>query len=175
MKFQTTPISGVAVVDLNKLEDERGFFARAFCSAEFERQGLNNNIVQANTSFNHYAGTLRGMHYQIAPALETKFVRCISGAIHDVIVDLRPDSPTYREHFGIELSAANRTALFVPANFAHGYITLEDNSEVLYLVSNSYMPDCERGLRHNDPALEIQWPKVVEHISDKDTQWPLLT
>ncbi|MFK7997009.1 MAG: dTDP-4-dehydrorhamnose 3,5-epimerase [Granulosicoccus sp.] len=175
MKFQKTPIEGVYVVDLNRLEDERGFFARAFCQAEFEEHGLNSNIVQANTSFNRYAGTLRGMHYQVAPALETKFVRCIRGAIHDVIVDLRPDSPTYREHFGIDLTADNRTALFVPANFAHGFQTLEDDSEVFYLVSGAYTPECERGLRHDDPMLSIQWPRAVSSQSEKDANWPLLT
>jgi len=174
VKFQSTTIDGVFVVDLDKLEDERGFFARAFCHKEFDQHGLNNRVVQANTSFNYHAGTLRGMHYQVDPAPETKFVRCISGAIHDVIVDLRKNSPTYRQHFGVELTAENRKALFVPANFAHGFITLEDNSEVFYLVSGSYTPECERGLRHDDPALAINWPRPVISVSDKDSNWPLL-
>jgi dTDP-4-dehydrorhamnose 3,5-epimerase len=174
VKFQTTAIDGVHIVDLDRLEDERGFFARAFCYKEFAQHGLDNRVLQANTSFNHSAGTLRGMHYQVEPAPETKFVRCIAGSVYDVIVDLREDSATYRQHIGVELSAENRKALFVPANFAHGFITLDDKSEVFYLVSGEYTPACERGLRHDDPALAINWPREVLSVSEKDQNWPLL-
>lgn len=174
MIFTKTALAGAVIVDLNRIEDERGFFARAFCQNEFDNASLNGTVVQANMSFNQHAGTIRGMHYQVAPALETKFVRCIRGSIVDVIVDLRADSSTYLQHIAVELSAENRTALFVPANFAHGFQTLQDDSEVLYMVSGFYTPECERGLRHNDPALGINWPSPVEHISDKDGKWPLL-
>ncbi|MGQ7843574.1 dTDP-4-dehydrorhamnose 3,5-epimerase [Granulosicoccus sp. 3-233] len=174
MQFTPTALEGAMIVDLQRLEDERGFFARSFCRQEFEQLGMNSDVVQANVSFNVNKGTLRGMHYQVAPALETKLVRCTRGAIVDVIVDMRESSPTYRQHIAVELSAENRRALFVPANFAHGFQTLEDDSEVMYLVSGYYTPECERGLRYNDPALNIQWPVPVQHMSDKDAQWPLL-
>ena len=174
MKFQTTDIQGLCVVDLDLLEDERGFFARGFCENEFQQNGFDVRFVQANTSYNRLKGTVRGMHYQIAPALEAKYVRCISGAIYDVVVDLREDSPTHLHHFGIKLTAENRTALFIPPNFAHGFQTLEDNSELLYQVSAPYTPECERGLRHDDPKLGISWPLEVSNISEKDASWPLL-
>ncbi len=174
MQFTPTALEGAMIVDLQRLEDERGFFARSFCRREFEQLGMNSDVVQANVSFNVNKGTLRGMHYQVAPAPETKLVRCTRGSIVDVIVDMRESSPTYRQHIAVELTAENHRALFVPANFAHGFQTLEDNSEVMYLVSGFYTPECERGLRFNDPALNIQWPVPVEHMSDKDTQWPLL-
>ncbi len=174
MQFTPTALEGAMIVDLQRLEDERGFFARSFCRREFDQLGMNSDVVQANVSFNVNKGTLRGMHYQVAPAPETKLVRCTRGSIVDVIVDMRESSPTYRQHIAVELTADNHRALFVPANFAHGFQTLEDNSEVMYLVSGFYTPACERGLRFNDPALNIQWPVPVEHMSDKDTQWPLL-
>lgn len=174
MQFTPTALEGAMIVDLQRLEDERGFFARSFCRREFDQLGMNSDVVQANVSFNVSKGTLRGMHYQVAPAPETKLVRCTRGSIIDVIVDMRESSPTYRQHIAVELTAENHRALFVPANFAHGFQTLEDNSEVMYLVSGFYTPECERGLRFNDPALNIQWPVPVEHMSDKDTQWPLL-
>lgn len=174
MQFTPTALEGAMIVDLQRLEDERGFFARSFCRREFDQLGMNSDVVQANVSFNVNKGTLRGMHYQVAPAPETKLVRCTRGSIIDVIVDMRESSPTYRQHIAVELTAENHRALFVPANFAHGFQTLEDNSEVMYLVSGFYTPECERGLRFNDPALNIQWPVPVEHMSDKDTQWPLL-
>ena len=174
MQFTPTALEGAMIVDLQRLEDERGFFARSFCRREFDQLGMNSDVVQANVSFNVNKGTLRGMHYQVAPAPETKLVRCTRGSIVDVIVDMRESSPTYRQHIAVELTAENHRALFVPANFAHGFQTLEDNSEVMYLVSGFYTPECERGLRFNDPALNIQWPVPVEHMSDKDTQWPLL-
>ena len=174
MQFTATELEGAMIVDLQRLEDERGFFARSFCRREFEQLAMNSDVVQANVSYNVNKGTLRGMHYQVAPAPETKLVRCTRGSIVDVIVDMRESSPTYRQHIQVELTAQNHRALFVPANFAHGFQTLEDDSEVMYLVSGFYTPECERGLRFNDPALNIQWPVPVEHISDKDRQWPLL-
>ncbi len=174
MNFKETKLKGAFIVDLAKIEDERGFFARAFCKKEFDDLGMNSDVVQANISFNSFAGTIRGMHHQIDPAPETKLIRCIRGSIVDVIVDLRTDSPTYLQYISVELTAENRTALFVPANFAHGFQTLEDNTEVIYLVSGFYTPECERGLRYDDPALSINWPIPAEHMSDKDRQWPLL-
>lgn len=174
MNFKETKLKGAFIVDLARIEDERGFFARAFCKKELGALGMNSDVVQANMSFNNYAGTIRGMHYQVDPAPETKLVRCIRGSIVDVIVDLRADSPTYLQHIAVELTAENRTALFVPANFAHGFQTLEDNTEVIYLVSGFYTPECESGLRYNDPALSIEWPLAADHVSEKDGQWALL-
>lgn len=174
MKFTNTPLAGAKIVELDRHEDSRGFFARAFCKQEFSSAGLNGEVVQANLSYNQHKGTIRGMHYQIAPALENKFVRCIQGSIIDVIVDLRKDSSTYLQHISVELSAHNRRALFVPENFAHGFQTLESDTEVLYLVSGYYTPEYERGLRFSDPALSIQWPLPADHVSDKDQQWPYL-
>jgi dTDP-4-dehydrorhamnose 3,5-epimerase len=174
MIFRETPLAGAFVIDLDRRSDPRGFFARSFCGEEFAAHGLNSTVVQCNISFNHQRGTLRGMHYQVPPAPEAKLVRCLRGAIYDVIVDMRPDSPTYLQHFGIEISDENRTALFVPEMFAHGYQALSDGAEVLYQVSASYAPACERGLRHDDPALGIVWPVPVTAISDKDKAWPLI-
>ena len=173
MQFLETAIDGAYIVELDRHEDERGFFARAFCQKEFSAAGLNPQVVQANYSRNTHAGTVRGMHYQVEPAPETKFVRCVRGSILDVIVDLRESSPTYRSHVSVELSADNGCALFVPALCAHGFQTLEDNADVLYLVSGFYTPDCERGLRHDDPRFSITWPKPITHVSEKDTLWPL--
>ena len=174
MQFAATPLAGAMLVDLDRHQDSRGFFARAFCKQEFSTQGLDDDVVQANLSYNCNKGTLRGMHYQTAPALESKFIRCIQGSIVDVIVDLRKDSVTYLEHLSVELTAQNRRGLFIPANFAHGFQTLESATEVLYLVSGYYSPEHERGLRYDDPALSINWPLPVEHISEKDQQWPLI-
>lgn len=174
MKFTATPLAGAYVIDLKEIGDDRGFFARAFCADEFKEHGLVSDLVQMNLSFNHKAGTLRGLHYQRAPATEAKCIRCISGAIYDVIVDMREDSPTYLQHFGIELSAQNRTALYVPDMFAHAYLTLTDGVEALYSVSEFYTPGVEAGLRYDDPALGITWPHEVAVISDKDLAWPLL-
>lgn len=174
MLFTETPLAGAFVVALQELTDHRGFFARWFCSREFGDHGITDCVVQANMSYNHKAGTLRGMHYQIPPAAETKFVRCIQGGIYDVIVDLRPGSATRGQHFGIELTAANRLGLVVPEGFAHGLVTLADNTEVVYLVSEFYTPGCERGLRYDDPALGIRWPRPIAEISEKDQSWPLL-
>ena len=175
MQITTTPLAGAALVNLKLLEDDRGFFARTFCRQEFVDAGLDPHIEQSNVSFNHKAGTLRGLHYQADPMQETKLVRCTRGAIYDVIVDLRPDSPTHMQHFGVELSAENRTALFVPRDFAHSYITLTDGAEVIYDVSTAYAPGYERGLRWDDPELGIDWPVEVTTISDKDAAWPLLS
>ena len=174
MLFSETPLSNAFVIDLEQKPDSRGFFARSFCAAEFEAHGLKPVVAQCNLSFNHRRGTLRGMHYQVPPAAEAKLVRCTRGAIYDVIVDLRPDSPTYMQHFGVELSEENRRALYVPEMFAHGYQALTDGAEVTYQVSEAYTPGCERGLRHDDPALGIVWPIPVTVISDKDRAWPLL-
>lgn len=174
MIFTETPLRGAFVVDLELRVDSRGFFARWFCANEFETHGLKPLVVQGNLSFNHRAGTLRGMHMQVAPSPETKLVRCTMGAIYDVIVDVRPDSPTYLQSFGIELSAENHRMLYVPEFFAHGYLTLTDNAEVSYLVGEFYNKDAERGLRYNDPALNIQWPHEIAVISEKDANWPLL-
>ncbi|MBX3062088.1 MAG: dTDP-4-dehydrorhamnose 3,5-epimerase [Anaerolineae bacterium] len=174
MIFTETPLKGAFFIDLERREDPRGFFARSFCQHEFEDHGLKPVIAQANTSFNYKAGTMRGMHMQLPPAAETKLVRCIHGSIYDVIVDMRPDSPTYLQHFGIELNDANRTALYVPEMFAHGYLALTDGAEVLYMVGEFYTPGAERGYRYNDPAFNIKWPVEVTVISDKDANWPLI-
>lgn len=174
MNFQPTKIAGAYIVELNKLEDERGFFARVFCQHEFKQEGIASDVVQANLSHNAHKGTLRGLHYQIAPALETKLVRCVKGSIQDTIVDLRPDSPTFKQHVSVTLTAQKGNALFVPHMCAHGFQTLEDNSDVLYMVSGAYTPASERGLRHDDPALDITWSLPVNHISEKDASWPLL-
>lgn len=174
MQFTATSLAGAMIVDLDPISDSRGFFARAFCRQEFKSEGLTAEVVQANLSFNVHKGTVRGMHFQIQPALETKFIRCIRGSIIDVIVDLRPDSSTYLKHICVELNSENRRALYVPANFAHGFQTLENNTEVMYLVSGFYSPEFERGLRYCDPALSIHWPLPVQEISEKDKQWPFL-
>lgn len=174
MKFLETPIAGAMIVELERLEDERGFFARSFCAEEFAEHGLEPAIAQANVSFNRSAGTLRGMHYQVDPAAETKLIRCTSGAIWDVIIDMRPESPSYRRHFGAELTAADHRALFVPALCAHGFQTLADDTEVTYQVGDRYRPGHERGIAYDDPAIGIRWPREVTVISDKDRAWPAL-
>jgi dTDP-4-dehydrorhamnose 3,5-epimerase len=163
---------GAFVIDLERREDERGFFARYWCQHEFEAQGLTMSVAQINNSFSQQQGTLRGMHYQIEPYGEAKLLRCIRGAIYDVIIDLRPSSLTYKQWFGAELSAANRTMLYVPEGFAHGFLSLEDDVEVIYLVSQFYTPGHERGVRYDDPAFAIAWPRAIEVISDKDRSWP---
>lgn len=172
MKFIPTPLSGAYVIELEKRGDDRGFFARAFCIKEFESNGLNQNIVQINNSLSKDAGTLRGMHYQLNPKSEDKIVRCIKGSLYDVIIDLRPESPTYKKWFGTELSAENRLSLYVPKGFAHGFITLEENTEAFYLVTEYYSPEHERGIRYNDPEFNIKWPIEPKLISDKDLNHP---
>lgn len=175
MIFRRTPLPGVVVIDLEPKEDERGFFARTFCRAEFVAEGLEPAVEQCSTSFNRRAGTLRGMHFQVAPATEAKLVRVTSGAILDQVVDMRPGSSTYLSSFAIELTAVNRTALYVPPMFAHGFQTLTDGSEVSYQISEAFTPGTDRGLRHDDPELGLQWPRPVTVISERDRSWPLLT
>lgn len=170
--FTETPLKGSFVIDLELKEDERGFFARSWCRNEFEARGLNTRLVQCNVSFNKKKGTLRGMHYQVAPHEEAKLVRCTMGSIYDVIVDLRPESPTYMQHAAVILSAANRRALYIPERFAHGFQTLEDNTEVFYQMSEFYAPECARGFRWNDPAFAISWPEDARVISPKDLAYP---
>ncbi|KQT92266.1 dTDP-4-dehydrorhamnose 3,5-epimerase [Marmoricola sp. Leaf446] len=174
MRIERTAIEGVAIVELERREDDRGFFARTYDRAEFEAAGLEPAVEQCNLSYNHSAGTLRGMHLQVAPHPETKLVRCVRGALVDIIVDLRPDSPTRLQHVAVELTAENRRALFVPAYFAHGFQTLVDDTEAIYQVSGAYTPRAERGLRHDDPDLALPWPMAATVISDKDRSWPLL-
>jgi len=175
MLYTKTALAGAIIIDIQKIQDERGFFAYSFDAQEAASQGLNLNFVQAKISFNHIKGIVRGMHWQVAPSMETKLIRCTRGAIHDVIVDLRPGSSTYGKHIAVELSAENRRALFVPELFAHGYQTLMDSTEVTYQVNAVYAPACERGLRHDDPALGIRWPLPVSLISPKDQKWPAFT
>lgn len=175
MIFTSTPIAGSYIIDLDKISDDRGFFARAFCQKEFTDNQINGNVVQTNLSFNTTKGTVRGMHFQVAPALETKLVRCIRGSIVDVIVDMRPESATYLQHYKMELNCENRRALFVPAMVAHGFQTLVDNSEIMYHVSGFYTPALERGLRADDPALGVDWPLPIVIQSDKDERWPLIS
>jgi dTDP-4-dehydrorhamnose 3,5-epimerase len=172
MIFTETMLPGAFLVDAEPHEDTRGFFARAWCAREFEQHGLTTRVAQVNMASNLRRGTLRGMHYQSVPHAETKFVRCTRGALYDVIVDLRPNSPTYTQWFGIELSFANRRALYVPEGFAHGYLTLVDETEAFYQVSEFYAPDAEQGVRWNDPAFAIEWPLEVHVISEKDLSWP---
>jgi dTDP-4-dehydrorhamnose 3,5-epimerase len=171
MIFNETPLAGVYVIDMEKRGDERGFFARAFCEREFAERGLANRFVQANNSLSARKGTLRGMHYQLAPKAETKFVRCIRGALQDVVIDLRRDSSTFGQSFGAELTAENRRMMVVPKGFAHGFITLTDDTEAFYLVDEFYAPECERGIRWNDPKFAIQWPIEPVVISEKDQNY----
>lgn len=171
MIFTETPLKGAFIIDLDLREDPRGFFARTFCAKEFEKRGLKSTVAQCNLSFNYKAGTLRGMHYQRPPAAETKLVRCVRGAIYDVIVDIRPDSPTYGQHISVELSAENRRTLYIPELFAHGFQTLTDDVEVIYQVGEFYTPGYENGFRYDDPAFAIEWPLPVTVISDKDLAW----
>lgn len=172
MIFSETKLSGAYIIEMEKRGDTRGFFARAYCQHEFADLGLMTTIVQTNVSFSQTKGTLRGMHYQAAPYAEAKLIRCTQGSIFDVIVDLRPASPTYKTWIGVELSAANHRMLYVPEGFAHGFLTLEDEVEVTYQVSQFYTPEAERGARWDDPAFGIEWPLPVSVISDKDCGWP---
>jgi dTDP-4-dehydrorhamnose 3,5-epimerase len=171
MIFTETKLAGAFTIDLELREDSRGFFARAFCQNEFAEHGLRPVIAQANIAFNRRKGTMRGMHFQFPPAAETKFVRCTRGAILDIIVDLRPESPTYLDHVGVELSADNHRAIYVPERFAHGYQVLEDSTETSYQVGEFYTPGVEGGLMYNDPALNLTWPLEVTEISEKDNNW----
>jgi dTDP-4-dehydrorhamnose 3,5-epimerase len=172
MIFESTHIEGVWVIEAERLEDERGFFARTWDVDEFAERGLNPSLAQCSISYNRVRGTLRGMHFQAAPYEEAKLVRCTSGALFDVAVDLRSGSPTLGEWFGAELSARNRRALYVPEGCAHGFLTLEDGCEVHYQISERYVPDASRGVRWNDPAFAISWPGEVVAINERDHSYP---
>jgi len=172
VKLQPTPLPGAHLIEMEQRGDERGLFARLFCEREFSDAGLFSHFVQVNNALSHRKSTLRGMHYQLGSAAEVKLVRCIRGAIWDVILDLRPGSPAFGRWFGAELNQDNRLMMYVPEGFAHGLITLCDDSEVLYLVSNVHSPDRERGIRWNDPRFGIAWPASPVEISAKDAAWP---
>ena len=174
MIFIETKLKGAFILDMERREDNRGFFARVFCQREFSEHRLKPLIAQANVAFNKKRGTLRGMHFQFLPAAETKLVRCTRGAILDIIVDLRPESPTYLDHVTVELTANNHQALYVPERFAHGYQVLEDRTETSYQVGEFYAPETEGGLRYSDPRLGLTWPLPVAEISPKDAAWELL-
>ncbi len=172
MIFSKASLEGAFIIEPEPVEDERGFFARAWCQREYEARGLNPRLVQCSISFNNKKGTLRGMHYQIKPYQEAKLLRCTRGAIYDVIIDLRPDSPTFKQWIAVELTAENRRMLYVPEGFAHGFQTLEDYTEVFYQMSEFYAPDCARGVRWNDPAFGIRWPAGELIISERDRSYP---
>ncbi len=174
MIFTETKLKGAFVIDVERKEDSRGFFARAFCQHEFEAHGLKPTIAQANIAFNRAKGTIRGMHFQFPPAAETKMVRCTRGAIIDIIVDLRPESPTFLEHVAVELTEDNCRALYVPERFAHGYQVLTDSTDTRYHVGEWYTPGCEGGLKHDDSRLNLDWPLRLTVISEKDRIWKLL-
>lgn len=174
MIFTETPLAGAWVIELERHGDDRGFFARTFCAREFAEHGLVTTFVQGNTSLSATPGTLRGLHYQQSPAAETKLMRCVQGAMWDVIVDLRPGSHTYLQGFGIELDAVNGRALYVPKGFAHGFQTLQSDTVAFYMVDEFYTPNAEDGVRFDDPALGLNWPLAVTEISDKDRAWPLI-
>ena len=172
MKFVQTPVEGAFLVELPRYGDHRGFFSRFFCSETFKVQGLAHSMVQCNISRCAQRGTLRGLHYQTAPALEAKFIRCTRGEIFDVLVDMRPKSPTYLKHYGVKLDADANQAMYIPEMCAHGYQALADDTEVMYLTSSPYNSQYEKGLRYNDPHIGIQLPMAVTEISDKDKSWP---
>jgi dTDP-4-dehydrorhamnose 3,5-epimerase len=174
MVFIETQLAGAYIIDIERREDSRGFFARAFCQKEFETHGLKSAIAQANVAHNIKKGTVRGMHFQFPPAAETKVVRCTRGGILDIIVDLRPESPTYLQHICVELNEENQRALYVPERFAHGYQVLLDNTDTSYQVGEFYTPSAESGLLHNDPRLKLSWPLPVSVISEKDQKFALL-
>jgi len=165
-------LPGAWAIDIEPREDERGFFARSWCRREFAAHGLNPNVVQCNISFNRRKGTVRGMHFQISPHEEARVVKCTRGSVHDVIIDLRPGSETYRRWAGVDLTADNRRMLYVPEGFAHGFQTLEDDAEVLYLMSQFFAPEAARGVRWNDPAFAIRWPLPASVISERDRSYP---
>jgi dTDP-4-dehydrorhamnose 3,5-epimerase len=172
LDFHETQLSGAFVIEIERLADERGFFARTWCRDELRRRGLNGGLAQCSVSFNRQKGTLRGMHYQAAPHEETKVVRCTRGGLCDVIIDLRPDSPTFRQWVGVELTADNHRMLYVPAGFAHGFQTLADETEVFYQISKAHAPGAARGVRWDDPAFGIRWPLPVSSISPRDLAFP---
>jgi dTDP-4-dehydrorhamnose 3,5-epimerase len=168
MIFQEGKVAGTFEIRLDPKADERGFFARSWCQREFDQQGLNSNLVQCNISYNPRKHTMRGMHYQAEPFAEAKVVRCVTGSVFDVVIDLRPESPTFREWMGVTLTAANRYMLYIPEGCAHGFLTLEDQTEVLYQMSEFYQAESARGVRWNDPAFGIQWPAMPELMSERD-------
>jgi dTDP-4-dehydrorhamnose 3,5-epimerase len=170
--FTELKLNGAYKIDLQPAADDRGFFARAYCRREFADRGLQSEFVQCNVSYNKCKGTLRGMHYQVAPSEEVKLVRITKGSIYDVIIDLRPFSKTYMKHEGILLSEENRTALYIPKGFAHGFITMQDETEIFYQMSEFYAPEAQRGVRWNDPAFGIDWPIGVRKISERDNNYP---
>ena len=172
MKLIETPITGAYILDIDRLGDDRGFFARVFCRHEFKDLGLTREIVQINNSFNSQTGTLRGLHYQLPPHEETKIIRCVRGALFDLILDLRPRADTYGQSFGCELSAENRRMMYVPKGVAHGFITVVDDTEVMYFMDEFYAPQFERGVRWNDPQFNLTWPMAPLVISDKDAERP---
>ncbi|MDH3671268.1 MAG: dTDP-4-dehydrorhamnose 3,5-epimerase [Gammaproteobacteria bacterium] len=172
MKFSETKLKGAYIIDIEPIEDERGFFARSWCAEEFSAHGLNQRLVQCNISFNRKKGTLRGMHYQAEPYQEAKLVRCTMGAIYDVIIDLRRESPTFKQWVRVELIASNRRTLYVPERFAHGFQTLEDNTEVFYQMSEFHHQEYQRGNRWNDPAFGIVWPISSPSVSPRDRSYP---
>jgi dTDP-4-dehydrorhamnose 3,5-epimerase len=174
MLFFPTKLQGAWVIEPQLHEDSRGLFARTYCAREFREQGLLDHFVQCNTSWNAQKGTVRGLHYQLPPSTEVKLVRCTAGALLDVIVDLRPCSPTYLQYVAVELTARNRFALYIPGMFAHGFQALEEGTEVFYQMSEFYAPKLARGIRYDDPKLRINWPLPVTSISDQDLGWPLL-
>ena len=171
MIFNETKLKGAFVIELERLEDERGFFSLSWSEKEFARQGLESRLAESNVSFNRRKGTLRGMHYQQSPHGQVKLVRCTMGAIYDVIIDLRPASPTFRQWFSVELTESNRLTLYVPKDFAHGFQTLVDNSEVFYQMSEPYVPDSARGVRWDDPAFGIEWPEDARIIIARDREY----
>ncbi len=174
MKFSDCGLAGALIVDIEPITDERGFFARSYCREEFAAQGIEAPMQQCSVSFNARSGTLRGMHFQANPHAEDKLVRCTLGAVFDVVVDIRPQSATYRRWFGTELSAANRRALFIPPGFAHGFITLTDGAELYYMISAPHVPRASRGFRWDDAAIGIAWPLPPVLISPRDAGWPPL-
>lgn len=171
MIFVETTLKGAYLIEPERIEDDRGFFARTFCQKEFKVRGLNPNMLQCSISFNKMKGTLRGLHYQAIPHEEAKLIRCTRGVIYDVIVDLRPESPTYRQWIAIELTQESRTAIYVPEGFAHGFQTLTDNAEVYYQISQFHHPEAARGVRWNDPAFGIAWPEDQRIISSRDQEY----
>ena len=172
MTLQETKLTGAFVIDVDLKTDERGFFARTWCQKEFAARGLNTNVAQCSLSFNRRRGTLRGMHYQAAPHEETKVVRCSKGAIYDVVLDLRPQSPSFKKWIGIMLTAENRKAVYVPEGCAHGFLTLQDETEVLYQMSEFQDRESARGVRFDDRAFQIDWPEKIEVISERDRNYP---
>jgi dTDP-4-dehydrorhamnose 3,5-epimerase len=175
MIFNKTRIAGVYLIDIERHEDQRGFFARTWCQREFREHGLNPRLTQCNLSFNEHKGTLRGMHFQAAPFEEAKLVSCTQGAVFDVIIDLRPDSPTFKDYLHATLTAESHNMIYVPEGFAHGFLTLTDRTYVFYQMSEYYMPGYGRGIRWNDPEFNIEWPGEVHVISERDANYPDFT